>query len=318
MAIFHCQAKAISRATGRSATAAAAYRAGCRIEDTRTGEIHDYRNKKGATPHEIITADGTKIDRSELWNLAEAAEKRKDAKVAREWELALPEELSPEARTALALSFAKELADRYGVAADVCIHEPGKNGDSRNHHAHILTTTRTFSKGQLGEKTRILDRPMTSGKEVEKMREKWAELVNLSLEKAGLEARIDSRSLADQGIPRLPTVHVGPTATAMERKGKSTERGAINRTRIAQNQEIEELISLEIQTAGIEEAKAKAKAWREDQVRAKLEKERQAELEKQKEKERQEKEQALEKERKRALEKERTAKKQRLRGGWER
>lgn len=89
MAIFHCQAKAISRAAGRSATAAAAYRAGVCLKDERTGEIHDYSRKKGIKYSEIIMPDGNTITREQLWNAAEIAEKRKDAKVAREWELAL-------------------------------------------------------------------------------------------------------------------------------------------------------------------------------------------------------------------------------------
>lgn len=149
MAIFHCQAKAISRSAGRSATAAAAYRAGELIHDKRTGEVHDYSRKKGIEYSEIITSDGTTITRENLWNAAEEAEKRKDAKVAREWEIALPSELSQDQQRELARSFARELVDRYGVAADLCIHAPSKGSDARNQHAHILTTTRVFDAGQL-------------------------------------------------------------------------------------------------------------------------------------------------------------------------
>ena len=111
MAIFHCQAKAISRSAGRSATAAAAYRAGELIHDKRTGEVHDYSRKKGIEYSEIITSDGTTITRENLWNAAEEAEKRKDAKVAREWEIALPSELSQDQQRELARSFARELDD---------------------------------------------------------------------------------------------------------------------------------------------------------------------------------------------------------------
>ena len=102
MAIFHCQAKAVSRASGRSATASAAYRSGESITDRRTGEVYDYEKKQGVGYKEIITPDGSQIDRSDLWNRAEEAEKRKDAKVAREWELALPSELTAEQRKDLA------------------------------------------------------------------------------------------------------------------------------------------------------------------------------------------------------------------------
>ena len=236
MAIFHCQAKAISRGAGRSATAAAAYRAGEIIEDFRTGEVHDYSRKQGVCYTAILTSSGEEISRSELWNLAEAAEKRKDAKVAREWEIALPAEMTELQQRELALSFARALVERYGIAADVCIHAPGKEGDHRNHHAHILTTTRTFTSGALGAKTRVLDSPRTSGKEVDAMRQAWASLANEALERAGHSERIDPRSLAAQGVARMPTVHLGPIATAMERRGIQTERGDLNRLQDEQSQ----------------------------------------------------------------------------------
>src|SRR5471030_2432675 len=130
MAIYHLSVKAVSRSAGRSATAAAAYRAGCEIVDQRTGEIHDYTRKGGV----------------------EAAERRKDACVAREFEVALPDELSPAERRRLAVDFAKEMANREGCAVDVAIHAPGKEGDSRNHHAHILRTTRKVGLGGLTDK----------------------------------------------------------------------------------------------------------------------------------------------------------------------
>lgn len=284
MAIFHCQAKAISRAAGRSATGAAAYRAGVYLKDERTGEVHDYSRKKGVEYSEIITPDGSTIDRSELWNRAEEAEKRKDAKVAREWELALPAELNAVERKMLAQNFARELASRYGVAADVCIHEPSRDGDERNHHAHILTTTRTFTGGSLGEKTRILDSPKTSGKEVEKMRSTWAEIVNCALERAGHSARIDARSLKAQGIHREPTHHLGPTATAMERRGVRTERGDLNRAQ-EQTPETVELERAEVQDSGICAVRSRAKLWREEKARQERErKERELEFEREQKK----------------------------------
>lgn len=282
MAIFHCQAKAISRAEGRSATGAAAYRAGVCLKDERTGEVHDYSRKKGVEYSEIVTPDGSKIDRSDLWNRAEEAEKRKDAKVAREWEIALPAELNAVERKILARNFARELASRYGVAADVCVHEPSRDGDERNHHAHILTTTRTFAAGRLGEKTRILDSPKTSGKEVEKMRTTWANIVNRALERAGHITRIDARSLKAQGIDRAPTHHLGPTATAMERRGIRSERGRLNRAARGAQIEREELASLEQQQSGMNAARNSAHQWRQEQARAAAEAQRQADLEREK------------------------------------
>lgn len=279
MAIYHCQAKSISRAAGRSATAAAAYRAGELIHDERTGEAHDYGKKKGVEYREIITKDGSKISRSELWNCAENAEKRRDAKVAREWEIALPAELSPDQQRELARAFALEIVTRYGVAADLCLHAPSRDGDERNAHAHILTTTRVFDAGQLGAKTRVLDSPKTSGKEVEAVRQLWAALANRALERAGHGARIDSRSLAAQGIKRAPSVHLGPIATAMERRGVQTERGDLNRAAIAPSPERAELAALERMQAGISAARQQARTgWRKMQaVAAEAERRRQRE-----------------------------------------
>ena len=139
MAIYHLSVKAVSRSAGRTATAAAAYRAGCEIADERTGEIHDYTRKGGVESAEIVLPDGAPewaTDRAKLWNAAELAEKRKDACVAREFEVALPAELSPAARRGLALDFAKDMANREGCAVDVAIHAPVKK-------AITVTTTPT-------------------------------------------------------------------------------------------------------------------------------------------------------------------------------
>jgi ATP-dependent exoDNAse (exonuclease V) alpha subunit len=230
MSIFHCQAKAISRAAGRSATAAAAYRAGERIIDERTGDVHDYRRKKGILRTQIFVPKGVRAPvRSELWNMAEAAEKRKDAKIAREWEVALPKELGEWERASLAYDFAKELVKQYGVAVDVCIHAPGKKGDDRNFHAHILTSTRVLTPDGFGEKTRVLDSPRTSGQEVTAIRKLWAWQCNIALAVKGIDAQLDHRSFKAQGIDREPTRHLGVVASPMERRGVRTLRGDENR-----------------------------------------------------------------------------------------
>ena len=311
MAIFHCQAKAISRAAGRSATAAAAYRAGVCLKDERTGEIHDYSRKKGIEYSEIVTPDDSTTTREQLWNVAESAEKRKDAKVAREWELALPDELSEKERIEVARDFAKAICMTYGVAADLCIHEPSKAGDQRNYHAHILTTTRSYQNGQLGEKTRVLDTPKTSGKEVESMRKVWAGIANRALEKAGHEERIDPRSLAAQGIDREPTHHLGPAATAMERRGHQTERGNLNRETIQERTERKELAALEQLQSGMIAARIRAHQWRQEQARASVEVERRAELERDHQRQHEDRERERQRqERARKLEAEREAREQ--------
>ncbi len=256
MSIFHCSAKSISRATGRSATAAAAYRAGERIIDDRTGEVHDYRRKKGVLRTEIFVPQGVRVpSRSALWNMAEVAEKRKDAKVAREWEIALPEELGEWERARLAYDFAKELVKRFAV--DVCIHAPGRKGDDRNFHAHILTSTRVLTPDGFGEKTRVLDSPRTSGQEVTAIRELWAWRCNLEFAVKGLDGEIDHRSLKAQGIVREPTRHLGVAASSMERRGVQSLRGDENRRRRDPRieRELKELGVLQKIEANIEAAK---------------------------------------------------------------
>lgn len=221
MAIYHLSVKAISRSAGRSATAAAAYRAGVEIADTRTGEVHDYTRKRGIVSADLVLPAGAPewaADRSALWNAAEHAERRKDACVAREYEVALPSELPADARRQLALDFAQEMADREGCAVDVAIHEPSKGGDNRNHHAHIMRTTRKVEAEGLGAKLDTEKAGRNRAADLEAVRAKWAELTNERLQQHGIEATVDHRSLKDQGIEREPTQHLGPTATAIERR----------------------------------------------------------------------------------------------------
>lgn len=256
MAIYHASTQSISRGAGRSAVAAAAYRAGVELADARTGLIHDYtRREKGSIVcAAIMLPDGGPVDREVLWNAAEQAEKRKDARTAREWVIALPAELNAAQRQALAHDFAGQLAQRYGVAVDVSIHRPDKEGDHRNHHAHILTTTRQVSRGEngepiLGEKASIelsdkKRRELGLGQvaeEITALRQLWEQTANRHLERAGQEARIDHRSLKAQGLERAPTTHLGPHVVQMERRGLATERGEQHRARLALNAQIIEL-----------------------------------------------------------------------------
>ena len=222
MAIYHLAVKSVSRSTGRSAVAAAAYRSGDRLENERDGIVHDYRGRGGVEATFIVTPEGAEWgqDRSALWNAAEAAEKRKDAKTAREYELALPAELDAGQRRALVEVFAHDLVQRYGVAVDVAIHEPHDYGDTRNHHAHVLTTTRAIGPDMLGAKTRQLDVRSTASVEVEALRESWAGMVNHALERAGRDERVDHRSYARQGVGIEPTVKLGHASAALERRAQ--------------------------------------------------------------------------------------------------
>lgn len=227
MAIYHLSVKPISRSAGRSATAAAAYRSGCEIVDQRTGEVHDYTRKGGVVSADLVLPSGAPewaTDRAALWNAAELAEKRKDACVAREYEVALPAELDADQRRELALEFARELAGTEGCAVDVCIHEPGHGGDTRNHHAHILRTTRKVEANGFGAKLDTEQAGRKRKDDIEAVRERWSVLTNEHLERAGHVARVDHRTLEAQGIEREPTSHLGPTATAIERKGRVSQK----------------------------------------------------------------------------------------------
>ncbi len=246
MASYHLSVKTVQRSAGRSATAAAAYRHAERIACDREGRVHDYRAKAGVE-HSFIVAPGDAPawarDRQALWNAAEARETRSNSVTAREWELALPAELDAEGRRLLVAGFAAELVARYGVAADVAIHAPHREGDQRNWHAHVLTTTRSLTAEGLTDKTRVLDAKQTGGPEIEYMRARWAEMQNHALERHGHVERVDHRSLAAQReaalahgdelraeeLDRPAEVKLGPVVSAIERR-EAREAEAEGRT----------------------------------------------------------------------------------------
>jgi hypothetical protein len=242
MAIYCCTTSPVSRRAGRSATAAAAYRAGEKIKDAKSGETHDYSKRRGVASADMVYPSGTpenaRPSRAALWNMAEASEKRKDSRVAREYMVALPAELDEDERRRLALEFAQTLADRHGCAADCCIHHPGKNGDQRNHHAHILCTSRRIgADGALGEKCDIelgdkdrRKRGLTkAADEVKAVRAIWEDMCNRALDRAGSKERVSAAKREDG----LATMHLGPIACGMERRGEATSQGSVNRAVIA-------------------------------------------------------------------------------------
>ena len=212
MAIYHLRASVISRSSGRSATAAAAYRAAELIEDRRTGLSFDYASKRGVEHTEILAPDHAPdwvSDRSELWNRVEESETRKNSQVAREVRVALPDELSPDERVELVRKFCQSAFVERGMVADIAIHAPGKEGDERNHHAHIMMTTREIDAEGFTTKNRDWN-----GKDVlEGWRSSWAEVSNEALERSGLDERIDHRTLEEQ------------RDEARERAAEAQERG---------------------------------------------------------------------------------------------
>jgi len=243
MASSTCSIKPVKRSVGRSATAAAAYRAGAKIEDQRTGEVHDYTRKSGVVSATVLApadAPAWAHDRDALWNAAEASENRRNSQVAREFLVGLPHELDDDQRQALAQDFAQRLVDRYGFAADVCIHRPDTDGDQRNHHAHILATTRRMGPDGLTEKTRELDDRITGPLEVRWVRQCFQDVTNDHLERASVDNVIDIRSYRAQGIDREAGQHMGPAVAAMERrKPLSTRVGVENQQREIRNEERE-------------------------------------------------------------------------------
>lgn len=231
---YHCRLKAIGRSGGRSAVACAAYRTGMEIEDERYGEVRDFTHKRDVVTHFTVAPENAPDwarDTAQLWNRVEAYEKRKDAQLAYEWEIALPSELSDAQRAAIAHHFASWLVEEYGVAVTMGVHSGADRGNGMNDHLHAMMTRRGVNAD--GFEPKIL--PQFSVKagaknpEVDRVREKVAELINDALEDAGSDERVDHRSFKARGIAQEPTQHLGPKATAMERAGIETELGDRNR-----------------------------------------------------------------------------------------
>ena len=274
MTMVHIATKAISRKAGQSAVASAAYRAGDVLDDVKYGKTHDYSKKSGVMSSDIVLPFslkvlGVSVDRETLWNTAEAAETRSDSRVAREWLINLPHELSEEERHSLAINFAQKLCDDMDVIADVCIHRPvmklpfdpnvppsskylregEENPDPRNFHAHILVTTRAPTIGPnktlafdpklktpfewSNKKRKAHDLP-SSMQEIKRIREMWVDTANKVLAEYHLPL-MDARSYKDQGLDQQPTIKMGVEATAMERRGITTEKGNTNRAIKARN-----------------------------------------------------------------------------------
>jgi hypothetical protein len=217
MAIYHLRATMISRSQGRSATAAAAYRVAERIEDRRTGLTFDYAARGGVDHTEILAPDHAPDwvrDRSELWNRVEESETRKNSQVAREVRVALPDELTHAQRLELVREFVRgQFVDR-GMVADIALHAPGREGDERNHHAHILLTTREVDTGGFTTKNRDWNKVEV----LEGWREAWARDSNAALEQGGIEDRVDHRTLVAQRDEALELA-----AAARERGDEAAE-----------------------------------------------------------------------------------------------
>lgn len=212
MAIFHFSVQVISRAAGRSAVAAAAYRAGERLHDERLDRDHDFRAKSGVEHSEIMLPEGAPEqwrDRERLWNDVEAFEKRKDAQLAREVEFSIPREMSKADGIELARDFVQAEFVERGMIADLNVHwDIGVDGQPKP-HAHVMLTMREVGPDGFGQKERDWNRTEL----VEQWRERWADHVNARLAELDIDARIDHRSLEAQGIDLEPQDKIGPAAS---------------------------------------------------------------------------------------------------------
>ncbi|HGI7669107.1 TPA: MobQ family relaxase [Streptococcus pyogenes] len=252
---FHFSISMISRGKSKSAVASAAYISCEKLTNEWDGVIHDYHNKKGLLHSEIYLPENIPKefqDRNFLWNSVELNEKASNAQLARNFIIALPKELSFEENKELIIDFIQENFVSKGMIADLAIHDESDEGNN-NIHAHIMTTLRPINeKGQWQAKSRkeyILDEngekiKLKSGNyktrkveltdwndkgNAEKWRENFAKICNQYLEKNNLEKRVDHRSFERQGIEEIPTIHLGASASALERKGIETDKGNINR-----------------------------------------------------------------------------------------
>jgi hypothetical protein len=238
-------ATAITERTGKCAVAAAAYRAAAVLEDERTGERHDYSRKRGVLGAEIMLPEGAPswmLDRSALWNAVEIIEKRKDAQLARDFVISLPHELDHDQRAALTRDFVREQFCARRYVADIAWHAPSK-AEALNWHAHVMVTMRKVEGTGFAAKK---ERPAGDGlkhpalvwkEELMRLRTAWAETANRHLEAAGLDIRVDHRSLEARGIDREPEPKQGPLATKIEREGRKSRAGAERREVKARNAE---------------------------------------------------------------------------------
>ncbi len=225
MAIYHLHAKMISRASGSSAVASAAYRAGLRLHDDRLDRDHDFSNKADVVHSEIMAPEHTPpefLDREKLWNAVELAEKRKDAQLSREIEFSIPRELTKEQGIDLAREFVRDEFVSKGMIADLNVHwDIGADGLAKP-HAHVMLTTRSVDENGLGAKVRDWNKV----EHLVNWRDSWAAHANERLAELGIDVRIDHRSYRDQGIELEPQHKVGPAASRMVDDGFDLERVA--------------------------------------------------------------------------------------------
>ncbi|MBV6872149.1 MobA/MobL family protein [Xanthomonas euvesicatoria] len=241
MAIYHANIKSFSRGKGQSSVAAAAYRAGICLRETRTDIKHNYSKKKGVVSYHMLAPFGAPAwcwDAKTFWDINESFESRANARTAREVEVALPQSLNGKQRQSLALDLGQLLVNRYKVAVLAAIHAPPKKGDERNHHVHLLLSAREVHHYGLGDRacSEFDARQGRGAEEIRRLRKDISGVINDHLKKANVAVRVDHRSLAAQArsaalnndferareLSRAPTKHLGKSKVALMRKTKVT------------------------------------------------------------------------------------------------
>ena len=247
---FHLSVVPMSRSTGKSSVAKAAYITGGKLADERTGKLHDYTRRGGveAVLHaQLKDAPEWSRDVAQAWNAVEAAETRKNSQTAKVIDgLAFPHGIDAEARQRMLTDFMREQFGRKGLLWTASIHAPDKDGDQRNYHAHVMWSERPLTAAGFA-KTKDRDGTSFATREAAlvAMRERWAALSAKQLERAGLPLEAARWKEAHRTLPeqeqlarargdlefaaeladREPTKHLGSATVALERKGIHTERG---------------------------------------------------------------------------------------------
>ncbi len=242
----HFDVKIIQRSKRQSAVASAAYQSGERLFSEYDQKQKYYSHKSEIVHTEIMLpphAPPEYADRNTLWNAAEAIEKQWNSQLARRFVLAIPRELPRSQYADLIRDYCREFFVSKGMIADFAIHDKGDG----NPHAHILLTMRAMDEtgkwlsksrkvydlDENGERIRLASGRWKSHKEdtvdwndqkyAEIWRQGWADTANRYLEAIGSPERLDLRSYARQGIDKIPTVHMGPAVSQLEKKGHTDQ-----------------------------------------------------------------------------------------------
>lgn len=233
MAAFHFTAKIHSRAGGRNAVRAAAYRAGERLYNEREGQTEDYTRKADVVEAAILAPVGSPAwayEREKLWNVVEARENRRDAQVAQELEINLPRELSDEENWRLITDFAREHLVAHGRVCDVAMHRHQASDGECHPHAHILMPTRAIEGDAFGDKHPDCSwRTFTKRRDrLVELREVWCDFARRRALELGIDlgSGWDHRSFEDRGIDLEPQPKLGATAQRLEAEGTPADRTA--------------------------------------------------------------------------------------------